>query len=523
MLSCLVPLDAPMTRIVFCKDGKEISVQPKGGNKLVYDSPYLVSRESAGAFSCRYQLKDDNNQENNSLSSDSWYLRVAGDESSPAPRSSPSGEHSHSREPGLGLLVGLTVTAGLALALLGCFLVKTVVSCCRTHRAAGPWPRSQVLHVGLTQLSFHTGIPAQTGAARPLKIRSSMPRSPELALTSCVALQDSQVGGNLALTPSSLQGLLPREQNAKESTDETAAGKLIDASSAGCSHYTGPRGQDKNTEHYESLNIRALEISPYSTLHLQQKREPAASASRLSIVIAFKWTARHRSHPAQRGIERETAHSPSKLLQAKAGSEIMPSAASPLPHPKEKERGQRGKKLWVFLHLLREQGREAAAELHKPPEEEGGAKQRAEVHLIHPQPEEQRGSEQGSQQQQFLHIVMLWRSRSRTQTLLWGTETTPEFSGWAADGKFHRASLTVSVASLFNLCLTANAGFQLHFWFQFQEQHNQESALSRFQFQDQHNQESTLSRKAIGTGGHRGNHRAFCPVSGSTDLCAGEE
>ncbi|KAG6923750.1 hypothetical protein G0U57_019395 [Chelydra serpentina] len=78
MLSCLVPLDAPMTRIVFCKDGKEISVQPKEGNKLVYDSPYPVSRESAGAFSCRYQLKDDNNQENNSLSSVSWHLHVAG-------------------------------------------------------------------------------------------------------------------------------------------------------------------------------------------------------------------------------------------------------------------------------------------------------------------------------------------------------------------------------------------------------------------------------------------------------------
>ncbi|KAM9113369.1 uncharacterized protein ACDP82_020102 [Pangshura tecta] len=149
MLSCLVPLDAPMTRIVFCKDGKEISVQPKEANKLVYDSPYQVSRESSGAFSCRYQLKDDNNQENNSLSSDSWHLHVAGDESSPTPRSTPGGEHSHSREPGilaLGLIVGLAVMAGLALALLGCFLMKTgakvtrdgpdQVSCCAGARRA---------------------------------------------------------------------------------------------------------------------------------------------------------------------------------------------------------------------------------------------------------------------------------------------------------------------------------------------------------------------------------------------------
>ncbi|CAM5173382.1 unnamed protein product [Eretmochelys imbricata] len=76
MVSCLVPLDAPMTRIVFCKDGKEISVQPKGGNTIVYDSPYTVSKESPGTFSCCYQLKDDNNQENNSLSSDARYLHV---------------------------------------------------------------------------------------------------------------------------------------------------------------------------------------------------------------------------------------------------------------------------------------------------------------------------------------------------------------------------------------------------------------------------------------------------------------
>ncbi|TFJ99683.1 cyclic AMP-responsive element-binding protein 3 [Platysternon megacephalum] len=92
-----------LTRIVFCKDGKEISVQPKGGNTLVYDSPYTVSKESTGAFSCLYQLKDDNNQENNSLPSDPWYLHVDG----PGP------------------IVGLAVTASLALALLGCFLMRT--------------------------------------------------------------------------------------------------------------------------------------------------------------------------------------------------------------------------------------------------------------------------------------------------------------------------------------------------------------------------------------------------------------
>ncbi|CAM5130264.1 unnamed protein product [Natator depressus] len=128
MLSCLVPLDAPMTRIVFCKDGKEISVQPKEGNNLIYDSPYTVSRESAGTFSCRYQLKDENNQENNSLSSDPWDLHVDGGD----------GSGGDASPQGLGPIVGLAIMAGLALALLGCFLMKTVVSRCRTHREPGP-------------------------------------------------------------------------------------------------------------------------------------------------------------------------------------------------------------------------------------------------------------------------------------------------------------------------------------------------------------------------------------------------
>ncbi|CAM5173246.1 unnamed protein product [Eretmochelys imbricata] len=128
MLSCLVPCGIPVTRIVFCKDGKEISVQPKGGNTVVYDSPYTVSKESAGAFSCLYQLKDDNNQENNSLSSDPRYLPVDGGD----------GSGGDALAQGLGPIVGLAIMAGLALALLGCFLMKTVVSRCRTHREPGP-------------------------------------------------------------------------------------------------------------------------------------------------------------------------------------------------------------------------------------------------------------------------------------------------------------------------------------------------------------------------------------------------
>ncbi|CAM5130563.1 unnamed protein product [Natator depressus] len=179
MLSCLVPLDAPMTRIVFCKDGKEISVQPKEGNKLVYDSPSTVSRESAGTFSCRYQLKDDNNQENNSLSSDPWDLHVDGGDGS-------GGDASP--QAGLGPIVGLAIMAGLALALLGCFLMKT----------------------------------------------------------GCVMLQDSQGGGNLALTPSSILGLLPREPGPERSSP--AAEDQIQSSAQPNDKVTGAvgRGQERD-------------------------------------------------------------------------------------------------------------------------------------------------------------------------------------------------------------------------------------------------------------------------------------
>ncbi|CAM4619439.1 unnamed protein product [Lepidochelys kempii] len=123
MLSCLVPLDAPMTRIVFCKDGKEISVQPKGGNIIVYDSPYTVSKESAGAFSCLYQLKDDNNQENNSLPSDPWDLHVDDGEG--------SGERTLLQGPAIPLWVWILCSALVLLLLTS----APIVTCIQRKRA----------------------------------------------------------------------------------------------------------------------------------------------------------------------------------------------------------------------------------------------------------------------------------------------------------------------------------------------------------------------------------------------------
>ncbi|CAM5122899.1 unnamed protein product [Natator depressus] len=89
---------------------------------------------------------------------------------------------------GLGPIVGLAIMAGLALALLGCFLMKT----------------------------------------------------------GCVMLQDSQGGGNLALTPSSILGLLPREPGPERSSP--AAEDQIQSSAQPNDKVTGAvgRGQERD-------------------------------------------------------------------------------------------------------------------------------------------------------------------------------------------------------------------------------------------------------------------------------------
>ncbi|CAM2094911.1 unnamed protein product [Caretta caretta] len=118
-------MDTSVTRVIFCKGGKEISILPKDGNKFIFESAQPVSPESPGEYFCRYQHKEDRNQEKNSLPSARRHV------SAPVPSCCDS-------FPGLGLIVGLAVTASLALGLLGCFLMKTVVSRCRTHRDPSP-------------------------------------------------------------------------------------------------------------------------------------------------------------------------------------------------------------------------------------------------------------------------------------------------------------------------------------------------------------------------------------------------
>ncbi|CAM4616911.1 unnamed protein product [Lepidochelys kempii] len=132
ILLCFIPMDTSVTRVIFCKGGKEISILPKDGNKFIYiyESAQPASPDSAGEYSCRYQHKDHKNQEKNSLPSARRHVS-APDGLSPSGNYTSRGELSPpvpsccDSFPGLGLIVGLAVTASLALGLLGCFLMKT--------------------------------------------------------------------------------------------------------------------------------------------------------------------------------------------------------------------------------------------------------------------------------------------------------------------------------------------------------------------------------------------------------------
>ncbi|CAM5173111.1 unnamed protein product [Eretmochelys imbricata] len=79
ILLCFIPMDTSVTRVIFCKDSKEILMLPKDRNKFIFESAQPVSPESPGEYFCRYQHKDDRNQEKTSLPSARQYL------SAPAP------------------------------------------------------------------------------------------------------------------------------------------------------------------------------------------------------------------------------------------------------------------------------------------------------------------------------------------------------------------------------------------------------------------------------------------------------
>ncbi|XP_075771175.1 uncharacterized protein LOC142823743 [Pelodiscus sinensis] len=145
------------TRIVFCKDGEEVSVQTGSKEKATYDYEHVVSGGSSGNFSCGYEIKDSDNQVTRSQLSHTQRLSVTGDSSSsdsdgdsfpPGLLMETSGVTYHRTQPGpasgnwpvaawrghsqrgsflgldLKLLLGIAVPAVLVLAVALCLLRK---------------------------------------------------------------------------------------------------------------------------------------------------------------------------------------------------------------------------------------------------------------------------------------------------------------------------------------------------------------------------------------------------------------
>nr|XP_042703264.1 uncharacterized protein LOC101937808 isoform X3 [Chrysemys picta bellii] len=78
LLQCSVFSRAPATRIIFCKDGEEISSQRGLEEKITYSYLHAVSRGSSGNYSCGYEIKESNNWVNRSQLSPAKYLSVTG-------------------------------------------------------------------------------------------------------------------------------------------------------------------------------------------------------------------------------------------------------------------------------------------------------------------------------------------------------------------------------------------------------------------------------------------------------------
>ncbi|KAG6922260.1 hypothetical protein G0U57_003037, partial [Chelydra serpentina] len=78
LLQCSVFSRTPATRVVFCKDGEEISSQRGLEGKIAYSYDHVVSRGSSGNYSCGYEIKESNNRVNRSQLSPAKYLSVTG-------------------------------------------------------------------------------------------------------------------------------------------------------------------------------------------------------------------------------------------------------------------------------------------------------------------------------------------------------------------------------------------------------------------------------------------------------------
>ncbi|KAH1181200.1 hypothetical protein KIL84_002134 [Mauremys mutica] len=77
-LQCFVISHAPATRIIFCKDGEEVTSQKGSEKKVIYSWDHVVSMHSSGNYSCGYEIKDSNNRVNGSQLSPAKHLSITG-------------------------------------------------------------------------------------------------------------------------------------------------------------------------------------------------------------------------------------------------------------------------------------------------------------------------------------------------------------------------------------------------------------------------------------------------------------
>ncbi|KAG6922497.1 hypothetical protein G0U57_002239, partial [Chelydra serpentina] len=77
-LQCSVFSVAPATRVVFYKDGEEISSQTGSEKKVTYGYDHVVSRGSSGNYSCGYEIKDSDSRMTKSQLSPTQHLSIPG-------------------------------------------------------------------------------------------------------------------------------------------------------------------------------------------------------------------------------------------------------------------------------------------------------------------------------------------------------------------------------------------------------------------------------------------------------------
>lgn len=134
VLKCKVPALSPFSRVIFCKDGKDLGSWPMQETKFAYS--YRVSVNNTGRFTCLYQHKDDQNQEKNSLLSDSQNLDVT--DATPTSNRNvtevqplPNGSSSN-------LILGIAIPSTLVLVVVCSLLARKVLLKRRDTRKHGP-------------------------------------------------------------------------------------------------------------------------------------------------------------------------------------------------------------------------------------------------------------------------------------------------------------------------------------------------------------------------------------------------